>query len=83
MASPEWLPLSRRAGKRCPLYAVLASPARAEQVAFATLTAPDPPGEPLPVGIWYPTQTPASDQDIGLFTQRVAPNAAVDGRSIR
>jgi predicted dienelactone hydrolase len=58
-----------------------ASPALAGQVGYTTVTVPDPPGEPLKVGIWYPAKAPASEQDIGLFTQTVAPNATVEGRA--
>jgi predicted dienelactone hydrolase len=60
---------------------IVASPALAEQVGFSLVEAPDPPGEALKVGVWYPTTASPSDQRLGLFTQVVAPNAAVDGRS--
>jgi predicted dienelactone hydrolase len=54
-----------------------APPARADPAGFATIAVPDPPGENLKVGVWYPTRATPSDQDIGLFTQSVAPNAVV------
>lgn len=58
-----------------------ASPAWAENVGFSLVDAPDPLGSPLKVGIWYPTKATASNQPLGLFTQAVAPDAAVDGGS--
>jgi predicted dienelactone hydrolase len=64
------------------LLTVLSAPAaRADQVGFALVSAPDPPGEPLRVGIWYPTKAAASEADLGLFTQVVATNAPVDGHA--
>jgi predicted dienelactone hydrolase len=53
-----------------------ADPALAQPVGFTSIDVADPPGENLKVGVWYPTRARASDQDIGLFTQTVAPNAA-------
>ena len=52
---------------------------QAGEVGFATVQVPDPPGAALKVGIWYPTLTPGSDQQISLFTQHVAPDAAIAG----
>jgi predicted dienelactone hydrolase len=51
--------------------------ARAGAVGFSIFSVPDPPGEPLQVGIWYPTKARPSENDVGLFTQVVAPNAPV------
>ena len=33
----------------------------------------------MKVGVWYPTDAAASDEDVGLFTQHVAPDAPVAG----
>ena len=46
------------------------------------MRADDPPSETLKVGIWYPTKAAATEQDIGLFTQTVAPDAPVDGHAL-
>jgi predicted dienelactone hydrolase len=53
--------------------------ALATGVGFSLVRVADPPDDPLQVGIWYPSDAPASDQDIGLFTQTVAPDGAVAG----
>ena len=64
------------------LLAALAAPsALADQVGFQLVTIPDPPGELLKVGIWYPTKAAAADADIGLFTQTVATNGEMDGQA--
>jgi len=73
--------LARRQALSLVVLLLMAPNARAGQVGYTTITAADPPGEPLQVGIWYPAKAPTSDQDIGRFTQTVAPNAAVVGRS--
>lgn len=59
----------------------LVSVAAATQAGYTTVRVPDLPGEPLPVGIWYPTTAPASDNDIGLYIQPVAPNGPMAGKS--
>jgi predicted dienelactone hydrolase len=61
------------------LLGLVAHAAVAGEVGFAMASVPDPPGENLQVGIWYPTAATASEQDVGLFTQTVAPDAPVDG----
>jgi predicted dienelactone hydrolase len=63
------------------LLALAVPPARADQVGFEVVSAPDSPGEPLKVGIWYPTRETATDADIGMFTQKVAKNAKLDGHA--
>ena len=55
--------------------------ALANEVGFSIVSVPDLPQEPLQVGIWYPTKASASEQRLDLFTQIVAPDAAVDGSS--
>jgi len=52
-------------------------PARADGVGFSIVSVPNPPADALQVGIWYPTKAPASEHDVGLFTQVVAPDAAI------
>lgn len=61
------------------LLLIAIQPAWAGNVGFSMVQAADAPGEDLKVGIWYPTTAPASDHDIGLYTQTVAANAAVSG----
>lgn len=61
------------------LAALLARPALAGDVGFATEQVPDPPGEDLQVGIWYPTGDPAAPHRLELYTQTVAIEGAVAG----
>ena len=62
------------------LLALLWAPAAfAGNVGFATVSLPDPPGADLAVGIWYPTLAEATPQPLELYTQTVAPDAALDG----
>jgi len=49
---------------------------------FEQVAVPDPGGPPLEVGIWYPSQDPASSQPLGLFQQSVANGGAVAGRNL-
>ena len=51
-------------------------------VGFVQVTVPDPNGPPLEAGIWYPSDTPASSQRLGLYTQTVAMGGAVAGRGL-
>lgn len=62
------------------LSALAASPAAA--AGFQYGTAPDPDGKPIELGIWYPSDAPVSPQPLGLFTQQVAPYAAIAGHSL-
>jgi hypothetical protein len=39
---------------------------------FEQVMVPDPGGAPLEVGIWYPSEAPATSQRLGLFEQTVA-----------
>jgi predicted dienelactone hydrolase len=57
-----------------------AASASAENAGFRILTVPDGQDAPLQVGVWYPTDAPASPQPLELSTQTVAPGAPVDGR---
>src|SRR5579859_3520025 len=49
---------------------------------FEQVTVTDLAGPPLEAGIWYPSETAASEQPLGLFRQVVAPNGAVAGRGL-
>jgi predicted dienelactone hydrolase len=49
---------------------------------FEQVMVPDPGGPPLEVGIWYPSQDPATSQPLGLFEQSVANGGAVAGRGL-
>ena len=62
------------------LAALIASPAVA--AGFQYGTAPDPDGKPIELGIWYPSDAPTSGQPLGLFTQQVAPYAAIAGEKL-
>jgi predicted dienelactone hydrolase len=60
-----------------------AAPARAAtNVGFQEITVPDGADKPLVVGVWYPTNAPASDQRQTAFIQHVAPGAPVAGRKL-
>ena len=63
----------------CALTLLGASSALAGEVGFSVIAVPDLPGEPLQVGIWYPTEAAASDQPLDLFSQHVAPDAPIEG----
>jgi predicted dienelactone hydrolase len=58
---------------------LLLAPVSAGAVGFQSVRAPDPQGEPLELGIWYPSDAPASPQPLALFEQTVAPNGAISG----
>src|ERR1700722_1114714 len=49
---------------------------------FEQVTVPDPSGPPLEVGIWYPSQDPATSQRLEAFEQSVANGGAVAGRGL-
>ena len=46
---------------------------------FERVTVPDPDGQPLEAGVWYPSEVPASSQPIGLYHQTVAVGGAIAG----
>lgn len=75
--------MSKRLSFLLLLACLWAPAASAGNVGFATASVPDPPGPPLPVGIWYPTQADAAPQPLGLFSQTVAPDAPLDGTGHR
>src|SRR5471030_2574069 len=49
---------------------------------FEHVIVPDPGGPPLETGIWYPSETAASPQRLGLYSQTVATGAPVAGRNL-
>ena len=49
---------------------------------FEQVMVPDPSGAPLEVGIWYPSEAPATSQPLGPFEQTVAIGGAVAGRGL-
>jgi predicted dienelactone hydrolase len=56
--------------------------AHAGDVGFTQLTIPDGNDKPLTVGVWYPTDAPASPQALATFTQTVASGAPVAGAGL-
>ncbi|MGB6543462.1 MAG: alpha/beta hydrolase [Xanthobacteraceae bacterium] len=49
---------------------------------FEQVMVPDPSGAPLEVGIWYPSEAPATSQPLGPFEQTVAIGGAVAGHGL-
>jgi predicted dienelactone hydrolase len=49
---------------------------------FERVMVPDPGGAPLEVGIWYPSEAPATSQRLGLLEQTVANGGAVAGHGL-
>src|SRR5262245_17228527 len=58
----------------------LAVPAGA--VGYQSVSVPDGDDAPLEVGIWYPSDAPATEQPLGLFRHTVATNGAVAGHGL-
>jgi predicted dienelactone hydrolase len=69
---------------RAPMLALaltaLASSAQA--VGFQRVTAPDPDGAPLEVGIWYPSNAAAVPVNMGPTTQTVAMAGPIEGSAL-
>ncbi len=57
--------------------AALDGPAFGGPVGFQRLTIADPADRPLELGIWYPSDAPATPQPLELYRQIVAPDAPV------
>ena len=51
-------------------------------VGFQRVTVPDSDDKARDVGIWYPSDAPASPQPLGLQRQTVALDGAVAGRQL-
>jgi predicted dienelactone hydrolase len=60
------------------VVALMALPAQAA-VGFQHFTIPDPHGQPMEVGVWYPTDAPPRTERLELGTQTVANDAPVKG----
>jgi predicted dienelactone hydrolase len=51
-------------------------------IGFRQIQVPDPPSKPLPVAIWYPTNSQPTTQPIGSFHQEVAWNGTIAGTKL-
>lgn len=60
-------------------FAFFAAPAMAANVGFEEVKIANGEEAPLTVGIWYPTNAPATQHASGDFTQRVATGAPIAG----
>jgi len=60
----------------------LLAPVAVRAVGFQGVQAPDPQGQPLQLGIWYPSDAATSPQRLGTFEQAVAPNGPVSGQAL-
>ncbi|HKW63980.1 MAG TPA: dienelactone hydrolase family protein [Candidatus Acidoferrum sp.] len=49
---------------------------------FRQIDIPDPPGKPITIGIWYPSNAHTSPQRVGPFQQNVALNATITGTEL-
>ena len=56
--------------------------ASAGGVGFQRITVPDADGRPREVGIWYPSDAPASAQPLGPYRHTVAVDGPVNGRGL-
>jgi predicted dienelactone hydrolase len=54
----------------------------AHPVGVQQVSVPDPPGPPLAVAIWYPTDAPPKFIQAGLTAQWAAPNGPVEGHGL-
>src|SRR5258708_1363424 len=72
--------LLRAAAMLLGLAALWARPVGA--VGFQYVSVPGPDDRPLDVGIWYPSDTPASAQPRALLPQTVAPDGRLAGRRL-
>ena len=62
------------------LPAAMASPGKT--VGFQQVSVPDPEGKPIAMAIWYPSDAPAADSPLGMFSQFVATNAPLAGKQL-
>ena len=60
--------------------AAIAGPGKT--VGFQQVSVPDPEGKPIAMAIWYPSDAPAADSPLGMFSQFVATNAPVSGKQL-
>jgi predicted dienelactone hydrolase len=59
-----------------------AAPTRGPSVGFQQFSIPNGAGPAIKIGVWYPSEAPASPQPLELFTQTVAANDAVAGTDL-
>jgi predicted dienelactone hydrolase len=64
------------------LAAVMLTATSAFSAGFERVTVPDPNGPPLEAGIWYPSESPVSSQQFGLYRQTVAAGGPIAGRGL-
>ena len=64
------------------VFAFLTAPAFATNVGFEELKIADGAESPLVAGVWYPTDSPATEHSLGGFTQTIAPGAPIAGRGL-
>jgi predicted dienelactone hydrolase len=51
-------------------------------VGFQQVSVPDPEGKPVAMAIWYPSDAPAADSPLGMFSHFVATNAPMSGKQL-
>ena len=64
------------------LVTALFVPAADASVGFQHLTIPDPQGQPIEIGIWYPTDAAPAGQRLELGEQAVAADAPIRGEGL-
>ncbi len=64
------------------LLFALAAPGHADAAGFQRAQAPGPAGEPISIGIWYPSASNAPDRPNTPFRQSLALNGAIIGKSL-
>jgi len=64
------------------LLSLLYAASALASVGFRRATVPDPQGEPIAVGIWYPSDAPESSQPLDLFSQTVAVDGNLSGAKL-
>jgi predicted dienelactone hydrolase len=64
------------------IFGLLGAPASAANVGFDVVKIAAGPEAPLTSGVWYPTDTPATEHALGNFTQTVAAGAPIAGRDL-
>ncbi len=65
------------------MLVLAAAPGAAGAVGFQRAAVPDSDGKPREVGMWYPSEAPASPQPLGPHRQTVAVDGPIAGRQLR
>jgi predicted dienelactone hydrolase len=60
----------------------MASAGPAKTVGFQQVSVPDPEGTSITMAIWYPSDAPAADSPLGMFSQFVAANTPISGKQL-